>query len=120
MIIKTKQQVASAKAKKVYENPARIIVVSFLILILIGGILLTLPFVSRTNTFTSPLDAFFTAISAVCVTGLIVVDTYTHFNTFGQIIILSLIQLGGIGLLTFTTFFNIALRRKIGDRKSVV
>lgn len=114
MIIKTKQQVASAKAKKVYENPARIIVVSFLILIIIGGFLLTLPFVSRTNAFTSPIDAFFTAISAVCVTGLIVVDTYTHFNTLGQVIILSLIQLGGIGLLTFTTFFNIALRRRIG------
>ncbi len=120
MIIKTKQQIAAERKSKAYANPTQVIVVSFLLLILFGGILLTLPFASRTATFTSPIDAFFTAISAVCVTGLVVVDTYTHYSNLGQGIILCLIQLGGIGLLTFTTFFNLALRRRIGLKSMLV
>ena len=60
------------------------------------------------------LDAMFTATSATCVTGLVVFDTYTQFSTFGQVVILLLIQVGGLGLVTLTTFFNIAVGRRLG------
>lgn len=62
------------------------------------------------------MDALFTATSATCVTGLIVYDTYTHFTIFGQIVILLLIQIGGLGLVTFTTFFNFLIGKKLGLR----
>lgn len=96
-----------------FANPARVIVLSFALLIIAGALLLMMPFSSNSGEFTDPLTAFFTATSASCVTGLIVVDTYTHWNLIGQLIILTMIQIGGLGLITFTTFFNVALRKKI-------
>lgn len=95
-------------------NPARVIVLSFALLILLGTFLLMLPIASRRGDSLPFLDALFTATSATCVTGLIVRDTFTYFSMFGQVIILFLIQLGGLGLVTFATFFNIAIRKKIG------
>lgn len=86
-----------------HYNPAILFVGSFVIIALIGALMLMLPAAT-----TKPLpfvDALFTSTSAVCVTGLIVVDTSTHFTVFGQTVILVLIQLGGIGMLTFTSFF---------------
>ena len=59
----------------------------------------------------------FTATSATCVTGLVVFDTYVYWSVFGQIVILTLIQLGGLGLVTLTTFFNIAIRKKLGYKR---
>lgn len=100
--------------KRMFSNPARVIVISFALLIVMGTLLLMLPMSSRSGQSAPLLDALFTATSATCVTGLIVRDTYTFFSTFGQIIILLLIQLGGLGLVTFATFFNMAIRRKIG------
>ena len=97
-----------------FSNPARVIVCSFALLILLGTFLLMLPISSRSGQFTSFLEALFTATSATCVTGLVVVDTFTHFSTVGQLVILMLIQLGGLGLVTFATFFNIAIRKRIG------
>lgn len=98
------------------NNPARIIVCSFAFLILGGALLLMLPICTKSGVSTSFPDALFTATSATCVTGLIVHDTFTYFTMFGQCVILALIQLGGLGLVTFATFFNIAIRKKIGLR----
>lgn len=96
-----------------FTNPARVIVLSFALLIIVGTLLLMMPFSSRSGRFTDLLTSLFTATSASCVTGLVVVDTYTHWSFLGQIIILMMIQIGGLGLITFTTFFNVALRKKI-------
>jgi trk system potassium uptake protein TrkH len=92
------------KPSKWILRPARILLLSFLAIISVGTILLMLP----KATVGSPLsfiDALFTATSATCVTGLIVVDTGLKFTTFGQIVILILVQIGGLGIMTFSTFF---------------
>ena len=100
------------KQKNKQTNPAAVISISFLAIIIVGALLLMLPFSSAANEFTDPLTAFFTATSATCVTGLVVKDTGTYWSTIGQIIILLMIQLGGLGLVTFTSFFNFLLRKK--------
>jgi trk system potassium uptake protein TrkH len=89
-------------------NPALVFLLSFLIIIFIGALLLMLPNCSYTGVHF--IDALFTSTSAVCVTGLIVVDTATHFTPLGQHVILILIQVGGLGILTFTSFFGMYLR----------
>ena len=83
-------------------NPAQLFILSFFAIIFIGSCLLILP--KATYDDISYLDALFTSTSAVCVTGLIVVDTGTHFTLFGQTIIMLLIQVGGLGILTFTSY----------------
>ena len=90
--------------KRTFLNPAQLFIISFLSIIFIGSFLLMLP--KATYHGISFIDALFTSTSAVCVTGLIVVDTATHFTTFGQSIILSLIQAGGVGILTFASYFS--------------
>ena len=85
-------------------NPAQLFILSFLFIILIGSLLLVLP--NATHDGISYLDALFTSTSAVCVTGLIVVDTGSHFTIFGQTIIMILIQVGGLGILTFASYFS--------------
>lgn len=92
----------------------QIIVLSFLLLILVGTLLLCLPVSSANGTFTPPLNAMFTATSATCVTGLVVYDTFTHWSLFGQIVIISLIQIGGLGFLVFISMFSVFLKKKIG------
>ena len=92
----------------IYFNPAIVFVGSFMILALTGAFLLMLP--SATTSGITFTNALFTSTSAVCVTGLAVVDTSTAFTTVGQSIILVLIQLGGIGILTFTSFFAFFFR----------
>lgn len=72
--------------------------IGFLLIILVGTILLSLPISSKERIGTSLIDAFFTATSATCVTGLVIYDTYNHFSLFGQYVILILIQIGGLGL----------------------
>lgn len=88
---------------------------SFLLVIAVGTLLLTLPISSRTGRL-GVIDALFTATSATCVTGLVVRDTWSQFSLFGQIIILMLIQVGGLGLVTLTSFFALAARRRMGFR----
>jgi len=95
------------------SNPWRFIVLSFLFIILAGTFLLMLPFSSRSGRFTDPLTALFTATSATCVTGLVVVDTGTYWSLFGQIVILLLIQLGGISYMTLLSFVALLLRRQV-------
>lgn len=90
--------------KRTVLNPAQLFILSFLAIILFGTFLLMLP--KATFDGISFVDAFFTSTSAVCVTGLIVVDTSTYFTEFGQIIILFLIQIGGLGILTFASYFS--------------
>ncbi len=94
-------------------SPAQLVAASFLGLIAAGTILLALP-VSHGDEAVSVLDALFTATSAVCVTGLVVVDTGTAWSTFGQLVIMLLFQLGGLGLLTFGTVLAVATGRRLG------
>ncbi|MDY4230646.1 MAG: TrkH family potassium uptake protein [Candidatus Faecousia sp.] len=103
--------------KKIRLSPARLIALGFLAVILVGAGLLTLPIASPDGA--SFLDALFTSTSATCVTGLIVRDTFTGWTTFGQVVILLLIQLGGLGFMTVITLVSFALGKKLGlyDRK---
>ncbi|MBD0328038.1 MAG: hypothetical protein ICV68_16560 [Pyrinomonadaceae bacterium] len=102
-------------------QPAQLIVLSFLLVILVGMLLLMLPQATRSGQRLSAVDALFTATSATCVTGLVVVDTGTIFSTFGQIVILACIQIGGLGLMTLTTVLLVLLghRLAIADRISI-
>ncbi len=86
-------------------HPSGLFALSFATIIIIGSILLTLPKATVSGESTPYLDALFTSTSAVCVTGLVVYNTAQHFTLFGQIIILILIQVGGLGVMTLTTFF---------------
>lgn len=95
-------------------KPTQLMISSFSLTIFMGAVLLTLPISSTFNEATPMLDALFTATSATCVTGLIVRDTATHFSMFGQIVILCLIQLGGLGIMTFSVFLALAGRKKFG------
>lgn len=94
-------------------NPAKILVLGFAILILLGACLLTLPIAAENGEGLPFLNALFTSASAVCVTGLVVVDTGDTFSLFGELVILGLIQIGGLGFMTFATFLFILLGKKI-------
>ncbi len=94
--------------------PTKLMVLSFAVLIMIGTVLLTMPFSSRSGEWTPFINAFLTATSASCITGLVVYDTFTHWSTIGQLIILTLIQVGALGIVTLATFFSLLLRKKIG------
>lgn len=96
-------------------HPARIIIASFVTGIIIGAFLLTLPIASHDEPL-PVIDAFFTATSAICVTGLIVVDTGSCFTHFGQLVILALIQVGGLGIMVFSTFLVIVFGRHLSIR----
>lgn len=100
-------------------QPAKLFLGSFFLLILFGTGLLMLPKATSTGSI-SLVDALFTSTSAVCVTGLIVVDTATYFTQFGQIIILCLIQIGGLGVMTITTFFAIFFAGGLGIKERVL
>jgi trk system potassium uptake protein len=96
------------------------VIMGFAGMIVIGALLLMLPVASRNGQLTSPIDAFFTATSATCVTGLVVLDTADYWSLFGQIVIIVLIQLGGFGFMTSATFFLLAFGRRIGLREKVL
>ena len=97
-------------------SSARIILFGFIIMIFIGASILSLPISSRSREFTPFIDALFTATSASCVTGLIVYDTATHWSVFGKIIIIAMIQCGGLGVVTMITVFTQVAGKKIGLR----
>lgn len=92
----------------------KILLLGYCAIVLLGAALLTLPFASRGSEGTSFLDALFTSTSATCVTGLTRFDTFVHWSLFGQIIILILIQIGGIGYMTIVIVFVSFTKRKIG------
>ena len=91
----------------------RMIAFGFLAVILMGTLLLSLPIAARPGDRTPLIDCFFTATSATCVTGLTVLDTYMHWSSFGHVIILVLIQIGGLGFMTIITMFSIFTRKHI-------
>lgn len=101
-------------------NPAQILVIGFASIILIGSILLNLPIASNNGESVGYINALFTATSAVCVTGLVVVDTGTHWTAFGQTIILLLIQIGGLGFMTMATFIAFILGKRISLRERLI
>lgn len=102
------------------SSPPRILVVGFMAIIFIGAWLLMLPFAHVAEEPPRFIDALFTATSATCLTGLVVVDTGTYWTTAGQLIILTLIQLGGLGFMTMATLFAIFLKRRISLRERLV
>ena len=101
----------SIKRKKL--NEVQILALGFVILIFTGAVILTLPISSASGESTNFLDALFTATSASCVTGLVTLDTGTHWSLFGQLVIIILIEIGGLGFMSFATFFAILLGKKI-------
>ena len=103
--------------KRIRLSPVRIIALGFLAMILIGAGLLMLPVSSRSRESLGFFDALFTATSACCVTGLVVVDTWTRFSLFGQVVLLVLIQIGGLGFMSVATLFSLALGKRIGLRE---
>lgn len=106
VILKLIREFASPQLnyKRSFLNPAQLFIISFMGLIFVGALLLMLP--KATYNGISFIDALFTSTSAVCVTGLIVVDTSSYFTQFGQTIIMLLIQAGGLGILTFASYFS--------------
>ncbi len=92
----------------------QIILIGFALVILVGAILLSLPFSSAKGEYTPFVDSLFTSTSAVCVTGLIVFDTATHWSVFGQVVILLLIQIGGMGVVTVAMSFAMLAGKKVG------
>lgn len=100
-------------------NPYQVLVLGFLMLILTGAVLLSTPWAVKDGGI-DWLTALFTATSAVCVTGLVVVDTQTHWSMFGQIVIIILIQVGGLGIMSFTTFFALLLGKKIQLKQRIL
>lgn len=105
--------------KKKRLSSTQLIPFSFLMVIIIGGLILMLPVASASGQWTNPLIAFFTATTSTCVTGLVVVDTYSYFSLFGKFVILCLIQVGGLGIITFISIVMLITQKKftLGDRK---
>jgi len=95
-------------------NPAQTLALGFLVLIFIGTMLLMLPGATKDRNYLSFIDALFEATSAVCVTGLVVVDTQSTFTLFGQIVLMLLIQIGGLGFMTFGILIALFLGKNIG------
>ncbi len=108
------------KKMKDYLDPPKILVLGFATVILIGAFLLTLPISTEDGKGLSFLNALFTSTSATCVTGLIVVDTGDTFTMFGEIIILLLIQIGGLGFMTFASLFFLLLGKKISLKERLL
>ena len=106
------------KKKKGFElTPFRIIMFGFAGIILLGALLLMLPIASKSGEVTPFIDTLFTATSAVCVTGLIVYDTATHWTLFGQTVIILLIQIGGLGVVTVALMISLIGGKRIGLRE---
>ncbi len=106
--------------KKLRLSSAQIVPISFLGAVLIGTLLLMLPFSTAAGETTDPLTALFTATTSVCVTGLVVVDTYAHWSLFGKIVILLLIQLGGLGIISVTSVLMLMAHKKFSLSMTVM
>ena len=98
-------------------RPGRTILLGFLFVILFGACLLHLPIAARDHSVTAFVDCLFTATSATCVTGLVVVDTWQHWTVFGQIVVLGLIQIGGLGVMSVTALVSFFMGRTITMRE---
>lgn len=114
----TQRPTKQKKAAKFALSTTQIIMLSFLGAILLGSALLVLPFSSKSGESVDYIDALFTAVSATCVTGLVTLPTVTTWSVFGQIVILILIQIGGLGVITITAGLMVAIHRKMGLKDS--
>lgn len=99
--------------KKTKFSEVQVLALGFFIVIFIGGTILSLPISSASGESTNFLDSLFTATSATCVTGLVTVDTGTHWNLLGQTVIMILIEIGGLGFMSFATFISVLIGRRI-------
>jgi trk system potassium uptake protein len=117
-----KHEVLSDKKRRpaLSDHPARFVVEVFVAAISIGAVLLALPLSSADGRWTNFVDAAFTSTSAVCVTGLTVLDTGTHWSGFGQAVILVLIELGGLGFMTIASLIMLVVSRRLGLRQTMV
>ncbi|MEO3757542.1 TrkH family potassium uptake protein [Mycobacterium sp. B14F4] len=107
-----------ASAEKV--RPGRVIVAAFAVAIAVGSALLSMPMATESGQRAPLLDAVFTATSAVCVTGLVTVDTGTYWSTFGELAILAMIQIGGLGIMSVASLVVVLLSRRLGLRARLV
>ncbi|MEZ3495413.1 MAG: TrkH family potassium uptake protein [Lachnospiraceae bacterium] len=103
----------SNKQPKARKSTTRLIAFGFAMIILTGTLLLTLPFANK-SAHGNMLNSLFTATSATCVTGLVVADTYQNWTTFGQLVILCMIQVGGLGFMTIGAYISVILKKRIG------
>ena len=108
------------KKQKIWFSTTHIILLSFLSAIFIGAVLLCLPISSATGEATPFIDALFTATTATCVTGLVVVPTVVHWSVFGQVVFLALIQVGGLGIITVMSGLALILHRRMAISSSVL
>ncbi len=106
--------------RKYNISPARVFVIGFALIILAGSLLLSMPFVTNSGQSVGFINALFTATSAVCVTGLVVVDTGTFWNPIGQIIILILIQIGGLGFMTMASLVAMIIGKRISLQSRIM
>lgn len=101
-------------------QPTQVMVLGFASVILIGALLLNLPIATQSGESIGFIDALFTSTSAVCVTGLIMADTATYWNGFGQVVIILLIQIGGLGFMTITTLFALITKKRINLKERLL
>ncbi|NLZ81085.1 MAG: potassium transporter KtrB [Clostridiales bacterium] len=115
------EKISKSKKKKSHIfNTTRLIALGFLAVILLGSLVLYLPISAAPGQTTSYIDALFTATTSVCVTGLVTVATYSHWSLFGLVVIIILIQIGGLGVVACSTILMVALRRKITMKDRVL
>lgn len=115
-----KWQTVQKKLREIRLTPTQIIAVSFAAIIFLGSLLLMLPVSSRNGTSCGFTPALFTATSATCVTGLVLYDTWTQWSGFGQAVIITLIEIGGLGFMSLASVFVFALRRKVGLKQKML
>ncbi len=113
-------RIAPEKPRRAPMPPALLLVYGFALLIAIGTVVLMLPISNRSGELSDPITALFTATSAVCVTGLTVVDTWSYWTVFGQAVILALIQIGGLGVMMAATVLFVALGRRVTLRERLL
>ena len=101
-------------------SATKVIALVFAAIILLGAALLTLPAASRSGVSCGFFPALFTATSATCVTGLVLFDTYTQWSVFGQVVIITLIEIGGLGFMSAASLFVFLFRRKVGLKQRMV
>ncbi len=106
--------------RRTHFTPVRILSVGFAVVILLGTGLLMLPVSSANGTVTPFIDCFFISTSATCVTGLVTLDTGTHWSYFGKTVIMFLIEIGGLGFMSFSTLFALILGRKITLKERLI
>ena len=111
---------SAMKKRLIRLSATQIIAIGFAAIILLGAGLLSLPAASRSGVSCGFFPALFTATSATCVTGLVLFDTYTQWSIFGQVVIITLIEIGGLGFMSAASTFVFLLRRKVGLRQKMV